>query len=180
MHPAVKVDLRKIWQAETRAAAEAAVGTFAEKYGAKYGKAVTCLTKDREALLACLTTFRPLIGTICAPVRGFARSGLNGFTGPIPRRPSPRSRAYSPPSAIAPSAPRAPCHRNGETHGFQAGSGRGEEMAPAEGREPVASRSRRRQVQRRHCQPRCRQKSRRLISPRHPDSRMAHPMVNNE
>ena len=26
--------------------------TFAEKYGAKYEKAVTCLTKDREALLS--------------------------------------------------------------------------------------------------------------------------------
>ena len=26
--------------------------TFAEKYGAKYGKAVACLAKDREALLA--------------------------------------------------------------------------------------------------------------------------------
>lgn len=26
--------------------------TFAEKYGAKYDKAVTCLTKDRDALLA--------------------------------------------------------------------------------------------------------------------------------
>ena len=26
--------------------------TFADKYGAKYEKAVTCLTKDREALLA--------------------------------------------------------------------------------------------------------------------------------
>ncbi len=52
MHPAVKADLREIWQAETRAAAEAAMDTFAEKYGAKYEKAVTCLTKDREALLA--------------------------------------------------------------------------------------------------------------------------------
>jgi transposase-like protein len=52
MHPAVKADLREIWQAETRAAAEAAVDTFAEKYGTKYEKAVTCLTKDREALLA--------------------------------------------------------------------------------------------------------------------------------
>lgn len=28
------------------------MNTFAEKYGAKYEKAVTCLTKDREALLA--------------------------------------------------------------------------------------------------------------------------------
>lgn len=52
MQPAVKTDLREIWQAETRAAAQAAMDTFAEKYGAKYEKAVTCLTKDREALLA--------------------------------------------------------------------------------------------------------------------------------
>ncbi len=52
MAPAVKSDLRDIWQAETRAAAEAAIDTFAEKYGAKYAKAVACLTKDREALLA--------------------------------------------------------------------------------------------------------------------------------
>ncbi|RDC73478.1 IS256 family transposase, partial [Rhodovulum sp. 12E13] len=52
MHPAVKADLRDIWQAETRAVAEAAMDTFAEKYGTKYAKAVTCLTKDREALLS--------------------------------------------------------------------------------------------------------------------------------
>jgi len=52
MQPTVKVDLREIWHADTRAAAEAAMNTFAEKYGAKYEKAVTCLTKDREALLA--------------------------------------------------------------------------------------------------------------------------------
>ena len=52
MQPTVKTDLREIWQADTRAAAEAAMNTFAEKYGAKYEKAVTCLTKDREALLA--------------------------------------------------------------------------------------------------------------------------------
>ena len=51
MHPAVQSDLREIWQAETRAAAAAAMDTFAEKYQAKYDKAVTCLTKDREALL---------------------------------------------------------------------------------------------------------------------------------
>ena len=51
MQPAVKADLREIWQAETRAAAETAMETFAEKYGAKYEKAVTCLTKDREPLL---------------------------------------------------------------------------------------------------------------------------------
>jgi transposase-like protein len=52
MHPTVKADLCEIWQAETRAAAEAAMDTFAQKYGPKYEKAVTCLIKDREALLA--------------------------------------------------------------------------------------------------------------------------------
>ena len=36
----------------TRAAAEAALDTFTEKYGTTYEKAVTCLSKDREALLA--------------------------------------------------------------------------------------------------------------------------------
>ena len=34
-----------------RAAAETAINVFANKYGAKYDKAVACLTKDREALL---------------------------------------------------------------------------------------------------------------------------------
>jgi putative transposase len=48
----VKSDLRDVWQAETRAAAQAAIDTFAEKYGVKYDKAVACLTRDREALLA--------------------------------------------------------------------------------------------------------------------------------
>ena len=52
MQPAVRADLREIWQAETRGAAETATDTFAEKYGAKCDKAVTCLAKDREALLA--------------------------------------------------------------------------------------------------------------------------------
>ena len=48
----MKVDLREIYGAPTRAAAEAAIDMFADKYGAKYDKAVACLTKDREALLA--------------------------------------------------------------------------------------------------------------------------------
>jgi putative transposase len=51
VQPAAKADLREIWQAPDRATAEAALETFAEKYGAKYGKAVACLVKDREALL---------------------------------------------------------------------------------------------------------------------------------
>ena len=49
---AMKVDLREIHAAPTRSAAEAAIDMFAEKYGTKYARAVECLTKDREALLA--------------------------------------------------------------------------------------------------------------------------------
>jgi transposase-like protein len=52
VQPAAKQDLREIWMAPDRATAEAAMATFAEKYRAKYEKAVTCLTKDRDALLA--------------------------------------------------------------------------------------------------------------------------------
>ena len=48
----MKVDLREIYGAPTRAAAEAAIDLFADKYGAKYPKATECLSKDREALLA--------------------------------------------------------------------------------------------------------------------------------
>ncbi len=48
----MKADLREIHGAPTRAAAEAAINIFAEKYGAKYARAVECLTKDRDALLA--------------------------------------------------------------------------------------------------------------------------------
>ena len=48
----MKVDLREIYGAATRAEAETAIAVFADKYAAKYDKAVACLTKDREALLA--------------------------------------------------------------------------------------------------------------------------------
>ena len=51
IQPAAKADLREIWSAPDRATAEAAVATFAAKYGAKYDKAVACLTKDRDVLL---------------------------------------------------------------------------------------------------------------------------------
>jgi len=48
----MKADLREIYGAPTRAAADLAIDAFADKYSAKYDKAVVCLTKDREALLA--------------------------------------------------------------------------------------------------------------------------------
>ena len=48
----MKKDLREVYWAPNRAAAEVAIDVFAEKYRAKYGRAVECLTKDRDALLA--------------------------------------------------------------------------------------------------------------------------------
>ncbi len=52
VQPNMKADLREVRDAPDRASAEAAVAVFSEKYGAKYPKAVECLTKDRDALLA--------------------------------------------------------------------------------------------------------------------------------
>src|SRR5437868_12350269 len=52
VHINMKTDLREVYGAPTRAAADAAIDVFADKYSAKYDKAVACLTKDREALLA--------------------------------------------------------------------------------------------------------------------------------
>ena len=48
----MKKDLREVYLAPNRASAEVAIDVFADKYGAKYDKAVECLTKDRETLLA--------------------------------------------------------------------------------------------------------------------------------
>lgn len=47
-----KSDLHQIWLAETREAATKAFDHFLEKYGVKYEAACTCLSKDRDALLA--------------------------------------------------------------------------------------------------------------------------------
>ncbi|SRR5579872_1000833 len=51
VQPAAKADLREIWHAPDRTTAETAIATFAEKYGAKYEKAVSCLVRDRDTLL---------------------------------------------------------------------------------------------------------------------------------
>ncbi|MBU1949794.1 MAG: IS256 family transposase, partial [Candidatus Eisenbacteria bacterium] len=52
VHGKAKAALHEIWMAESRKEAEKAMDAFAETYGAKYPKAVECLTKDREELLA--------------------------------------------------------------------------------------------------------------------------------
>ncbi|MCP4965144.1 MAG: IS256 family transposase [bacterium] len=46
-----KGHLQDIWMAETRADAENAFDFFIDAYGAKYDKAVECLTRDRDRLL---------------------------------------------------------------------------------------------------------------------------------
>jgi transposase-like protein len=48
----MKKDLREVYLAPNRASAEVAIDVFVEKYGVKYDKAVECLTKDRETMLA--------------------------------------------------------------------------------------------------------------------------------
>ena len=52
VQPKAKASLQEIWMAESREAAEKALQSFVDTYGAKYPKAVECLKKDRDALLA--------------------------------------------------------------------------------------------------------------------------------
>jgi transposase-like protein len=52
VQPNMKADLCEVRDAPDRGTADRAIAVFAEKYGAKYPKAVDCLIKDREALLA--------------------------------------------------------------------------------------------------------------------------------
>ena len=50
--PKAKRALQEIWMAETKKDALAAFDVFVETWGVKYDKAVECLVKDRDALLA--------------------------------------------------------------------------------------------------------------------------------
>ena len=52
LQPAAKDKLHDIWQSDTREHAHEAFDLFVETYRAKYPKAVECLSKDRDALLA--------------------------------------------------------------------------------------------------------------------------------
>ena len=153
MAPTVKSDLRDVWQAETRAAAQAAMDTFAEKYGAKYDKAVACLTKDREALLAFfdfpaehwdhLRTANP-IESVFATVR---------------------HRTVRTKGALS--------QKTAKLMVFTLVRAASKKWRRLNGGQPVASRRRRHQVHRRRRHRRCRN-SRRLIRPRHPNSAIAH------
>jgi putative transposase len=50
--PKAKRALKEIWMAETKRDALVAFDAFVETWGVKYDKAVACLIKDRDALLA--------------------------------------------------------------------------------------------------------------------------------
>ena len=125
----MKADLREIYGAPTRAAAEAAIDMFADKYGAKYDKAVACLTKDREALLAFfdfpaehwdhLRTSNP-IESVFATVR---------------------HRTVRTKGSLSP--------KDRQAHGLQARLRRRQNLAPTEGRKPVAEGRPRRQIPKR-------------------------------
>jgi putative transposase len=52
VQPKAKSALHEIWMAETKAQAQKALERFVASFGAKYPKAVECLIKDRDALLA--------------------------------------------------------------------------------------------------------------------------------
>lgn len=52
LQPKAKSMLQNIWMAESRAEAEKSMSVFAEIYRAKYPKAVECVLKDKEELLA--------------------------------------------------------------------------------------------------------------------------------
>jgi transposase-like protein len=52
MQPKVKEVLHNIWGAETREAAETAFTHCIERFSPKYPKAMTCLAKDKESMLA--------------------------------------------------------------------------------------------------------------------------------
>jgi len=52
VQPKAKAHLKDIWMAETMTQANAAFDVVVEAYGVKYDRAVRCLTKDRDDLLA--------------------------------------------------------------------------------------------------------------------------------
>src|SRR5262249_23819637 len=124
----MRADLREIYGAPTRAAAETAIDVFADKYGAKYDKAVACLTKDREALLAFfdfpaehwdhLRTSNP-IESVFAPVNPDRRGICDGASW---------NRADQGSSV----------GQDRQAHGVQTRQRRRKNMAAIKGRKPVA------------------------------------------
>ena len=86
VQPRAKQHRQDIWMAETRAVAEKAFDFFLEAYGPKYDKAVACLAKDRDVLLAFydfpaehwkhIRTTNPIESTALVPPQDHQDQGL--------------------------------------------------------------------------------------------------------
>ena len=130
MQPNAHKDLREIWLSPSRAAAEAAMTTFAEKYAPKYDKAVECLIKDRPD---------------AADVLRLSRRSL----GPFANLESDRERVRDGETSHRPHEGRAVA-RHRASHGVQTGDGGVEDLAAIARSEPVAESHRRCKIQRRN------------------------------
>ncbi len=130
MQPNAHKDLREIWLSPNRAAAEAAMTTFAEKYAPKYDKAIECLIKDRPTLLDVLRLPR-------------------GSLGPFANLESDRERVRDGEASHRPHEGRAVA-RYRASHGVQTGDGGVEDLAEIARSEPVAESHRRCKIQRRN------------------------------
>ena len=144
VQPAAKADLREIWTAPDRATAEAAIATFAEKYGAKYEKAVDLPGEGSRRAADLLRLSRRALGSPAniEPDRERVRHRQ------APHRPD-QGRAVA-------------GHRPAD--GVQAGHGGGEDLAAIEGREPVAESRCRRHIPKRRRGHQHARAERRLIS----------------
>jgi putative transposase len=126
----MKADLREIYGALTRAAAEAAIDVFADKYGAKYDKAVACLTKDRGNAARLLRLPRRALGP-----SAYIKSDRERF-----RDGAASNRADK----------GSPIGEDRQAHGVQTRQRRSENMATTEGRKSVAQSRPRGQIPKRH------------------------------
>ena len=122
VQPAAKADLREIWAAPDRTTAEAAIAhVLPTSTPPKYEKAVTCLIKDRDALL----TFYDFPGRALGSPAHVEPDRERVRNGPTPNG-TDQGRAIA-------------GHR--PTDGVQAGHGRRQNLAPAEGRKTSCPRS---------------------------------------
>jgi transposase-like protein len=109
--------LQEIWMAETKKDALVAFDAFIETWGVKYAKAVECLTKDRDALLAFYDF----------PAEHWKHLRTTNVI-------EDRSR----PSATARYAPRMSLNQDRARHDFQARRGRREKLASPRRSQPIA------------------------------------------
>ena len=133
VQPGMKEDLREVRDAPDRTTAEGAINVFVEKYQVKYSKAVECLTKDREPLLAFLDfPAEPLRSLLAAPISWIGSKACRPLMGPPAHGQPDRERVRHGSSSDAAHQRRA-IAQDGKTDGLQAGHGRLENLAALEG-----------------------------------------------